>query len=686
LKQKFVEDAVNKSTEQDLLSSEKLKNIIAKYNNEVAPVLNPQTDAIDSFITLLPENYRRHFSLVHRSFSIQKASPMSPRVIMYGPDAKLMMTFNEGDQAVELIEWNTNAKTWDFSELKFDAQKRLVQENHPAKCVMCHAGTPKPVDMNNIEAYRGKLKPIFPQYPFWPGFYGSVNDIVGIDTATSRDTIMRNLQATFSQIKGLTFSETEELFRLRKLLDENPKYMDVVKNELDVHQKYFSKFMDSTKERNRYRHLVTLKDLYTKKGEAVPEYLKSAPYRRTFEKEYGHYLLRPNFYLSSLMTFYQSQFIADQMRKSPVYQQIKYSLLARKYNCGPIQVEGLSINDLDSSFDMLYPNLASQEARDKQYLLAYQFNVVAAAKGGQKELPLHSWNLEANEDIASYHYGNVFSDLNELVLWNLAQSHFSQLKPTHARPAAEERHYSLPNSTFFKNYLEAGGGYVSRMNEKQMNFSQTLNSYYGAKTQFKALPVSSYCDSLFIPAAKEELKKIAPFKQSNQLPHQVLVLDPRLYTLTEIIGPEKAGLNMVRQACESCHSDSSVAASQQIEPRLNVDWFSDTYYQDIHKNYVRIHGTDKTPVELKKVIDEVLSQSTLPVPYENSMPFGRRPMESFALKCELAVINANYSASAPLKGKAFDCNKEVDPNSFGCRCRKLSMAKDKLYKELYREQ
>lgn len=694
LKARFVQEVATKISSQDLMNGEKLNQLIEKYNNELA-ASNP-VDAIDSFISLLPENYRRHFSLVHRSFSIQKGTPTSPRVILYGPDAKLMITFNagqdidgtkmQGGEGIEVIEWNANQKTWDFSELKLDASHRMVKEVNPAKCTMCHAGTPKPVNIKNAEFYKGKLKPIFPQYPFWPGFYGSVNDIVGIDSPTSRDTIMRNLQATFSQIKGLTFSETEELFRLRKLLDENPKYMEVVKNELDVHSKHFAKFMDGSKQRPRYRHLVTLKDIYTKKGEAVPEYLKSAPFRRTFEKEYGHYLLRPNFYLTSLMSFYQSQFIADQMRKSPIYQQIKFSLLARKYNCGPIQVEGLSLTDLDPSFDLLYPNLSSQESRDRQYLAAYQYNVVAAAKGGAPELPLHAWNLEANEDIASYHYGNVFSDLNELVLWNLAGSHFPQIKPAHGRPAAEERHYSLPNSTFFKNYLEAGGGFVSRMNEKQMNFSQTLNSYYGSKSMFKALPVSSYCDSLFIPAARDELKKLAPFKQQNQLPHQVFALDSRLYTLNEIIGNEKPGLNMVRQACESCHSDNTIAASQQIEPRINVDWFSETYSQDIRKNYVRIHGTDKTPVELKKVIDEVLSPTTLPVPFENSMPFGRRPMESFALKCELAVIHNSHNSTSALKGKVFDCNKEVDPNSFGCRCRKLSIAKDKLYKELYREQ
>ena len=694
LKQKYVQEVASKFNSSELMNAYKLREILSQYNNQLAPKLNTTDDNIDAFVGLLPKSYRRHFSMVHRSFSIQKATPMAPRIIMYGTDAKVMMTFNgghdfegkpmAGGDSIEIIEWNAQKKTWDFSEITFDSNKRALHNTNPQKCVMCHAGTPKPVDFKNIGLYKDKLKPIFPQYPFWPGFYGSVNDIVGLESPQSRDTIMRNLPATLSQIKGLTFSETEELFRLRKLLDENPKYLEVVKNELDVHSKNFTKFMDSTKSRKRYRHLVTLKELYTDQQQAVPEYLKTAPYRRTFDKEYGHYLLRPNFYLSSLMTFYHSQFIAKEIEASPVYQQVKNSFLARKLNCGDFQASGMSLSDLDPSFDLLYPNQSTQEARDKQYLLSYQYNIVAAVKKSQAALPLHAWNLEANEDIASYHYGNVFSDLNEVVLWRLATKNFAQIQAGHGRSAAEERHYSLPNSTFLKQYLDDAGGTVSRMGNKQMLFSQSLSPYYGTAAKFKALPVSAYCDTLFIPAARSEMQNLARLKQAQQLPHQVYSLDSRLYDISEILGPNhKAGLNMVRQACESCHSDNTLPKHEQIDPRINVDWFSDSYHHDIKQSYVRMHGANKLPVELKKVIDEVLNESTLPVPFENSMPFARRPMDDFARQCELALVQANYNANESLKGKAFNCNTQQDPNSLGCKCRKLSLTKDRIYKEFY---
>lgn len=681
------EEAAPKMTHQHL------QTLIQKYNSEAVPKIQPDHDPIDIFLSALPKSYRRHFTMVHKSFSIQRASPLSPRVIMYGPDAKVIMTFNagketdgkplDGGNSIEVIEWNASQKTWDFSEMTFDQSNRLRVENNPAKCVMCHAGTPKPVNFKNVGLYQGKLKPIFPQYPFWPGFYGSVNDIVASDAPGSRDQIMRNFKATFDQVSGLTFSDTEELFRLRRLLDTNPKYADLIKHEQEVHIKNFSQLMSSLPQRNRYRHLVTLASLYTDKNLSVPQNLKTAPYRRNFEKEYGHYLLRPNFYLSSLLSFYQAQFIAEQIKKSPVFAKIKYSLLARKYNCGNLQEGGLSIAELDPSFDLLYPNLSSQDNRDKQYLLAYQYNLEAAGKGGKPNLPLFSWNLEGNEDIASYHYGNVFSDLNELVLWNLVTSVFPQLTPSQARGAAEDRHYAMPASGYFKKYLDEAGGYVSRMNSTQMTFAMGANSYNGSAMKLKAQPVSKQCDSLIVPAARQEMRDLAIAKHQNQLPSHEYALDPRLYRIEDIIGPERAGTNMVRQACEACHSDQSIPVSQQIKPRINVDWYSDTYFRDLHQNYTRIHSSDKTPVPLKTVINEVLSSMTLPIPYENSMPFGRKPMESFSLRCELMIIENNFRANAVLRGRVFECDRSVDVNSEACRCQKLSLAKDRLYKDLY---
>lgn len=697
---KYVAEVANKTKPSDLLTSEQLEGFIQKFNSDISPRLNSNEDAMDQFLNLLPKNYRMHFSMIHRSFSIQSATPLSPRVILYGPDAKVMMSFNagidetgkkmNGGDSIEIIQWNSKKTTWDFSEIVFDENKKITHEKNPAKCIMCHAGTPKPVDFKNTASYMDKLKPIFPQYPFWPGFYGSVNDIVGLNKPDSKDTIMLKLADTFAQIKGLTFSHTEELFRLRKLLDENPKYMDIVKNELDVHLKNFEPLMKSLPERSRYRNLVTLKELYTQKGEPVPQHLQAAPFRRTFDKEYGHYLLRPNFYLSSLMAYYQSEYISDQIQKIPFFNQIKYSFLARKYNCGPLSVTGLDIKDLDPSFDLIYPNLSSQESRDRQYLLAYQYNVVAAQKGGKPSLPLHAWNLEGNEDIASYHYGNVFSDLNEVVLWNLARSAFPQITPAMGRPAAEDRHYDLPNSSFMKDFLENAGGLISRMSTKQYEFATTSQNYYGSTTQFKALPVSVHCEKILVPAALAEMKNLVSLKNQKSLPADLYPLDQRLYQLEDILPKQTAGLNMVRQACEACHTSQSLSSSHHIQPFINVDWMSESYSQSLHSKMKSWYHTQKEVADQKTWMESALSEKTLPVPFENKMPYGRREMSSFSLACETMIIQKNYAHNRTLKfSEVFNCPKDnptVDQNSIDCRCKKLILRKDKLYNELYRNQ
>ncbi len=698
IKLKFAQYVQIQDAGKKVLNHQNLESFVSLYNQGVAKANLQEYDAMDYFISILPESYRRHFTLVHRSYSIQESSPLSPRVIMYGNDAQVMMTFNagkdvnhksmQGGDSIEVIAWNPEKKTWDFSELKFGENKQITHRKNPTSCVMCHAGTPKPVDISQAAKYQNFLKPIFPQYPFWPGFYGSVNDIVGIDDADSKDTIMRNFKATMDQIKGLTFAGTEELFQLNQALSKNPRYQAVVQNEFDVHQKYFKTFMDSMKSRNRYRHLVTLKDMYFSEGKSVPEVLKSAPYRRTFDKDYGHYILRPNFYLSSLLTFYQSQVIAEQIKKTSFYDQIKYSFLARKYNCAVPKNSEISMSDLDPSFDLIYPNVSSQESRDKQFLLAYQFNVV---KNPEKALPLQSWNLELNENIASYHYGNVFADMNEIVLWQLVTEAFPDVKLTSGRSAAEERHFKMSNSDYFEKKLFAGKGFVARMTSAQQAFATSQQPYYGMSSVFKvqAQPVASICDSVLVPAAKVEMAALAKAKKSKQLPHDIFTLDKRFYENEILADQPKLGLNLVRQACESCHND-------QIKPVLNVNWFSDSYHRDLHaQKYFKYKSgipessasNPTSDTELKAAFEYVMSKDRMPVPFDSGMPFGRRLFDDLSQQCELLIINNRYKQPQKMSfGEIFNCSKndpKLDPKSLGCRCKKLNALKEELYKAFY---
>lgn len=428
--------------------------------------------------------------------------------------------------------------------------------------------------------------------------------------------------------------------------------------------------------------------MYLSEGKSVPDVLKSAPYRRTFDKDYGHYLLRPNFYLSSLMTFYQAQFVAEQIKKTPFYNQIKFSMLARKYNCTVPKNPEISIGDLDASFDLLYPNVSTQESRNKQFLLAYQYNIV---KNPEKALPLHSWNLELNENIASYHYGNVFADMNEVVLWLLTVDAFPNIKLTDGRSAAEERHFKMTDSDYFEQKLFAAKGFVAGMTTEQLKFATNVQSYYGMGTNFKtqAQPVSKLCASTLVPAAKEELSKLIGLKNSKQLPHDIYVLDKRLHEDEILADQPKMGLNLVRQACEGCHND-------QIKPVLNVNWFSDSYNQDLHtQKYFKFksgipENSSPNPApdtEFKTALEYVLSSDRLPVPFDSGMPFGRRQYDSLSQQCEMLIINNRYANSNKMSfGEIFNCSKadpKMDPKSLGCRCKKLNALKEELYKAYY---
>lgn len=113
---------------------------------------------------------------------------MSPRVILFGAAANVIMTFNAGinraghkmagGKSIDILEQIDEEKKQQLAEIKFNENKKNI---NPAKCMMCHSDTPKEVKDSETKYYKNFTKPIFAQYPFWLGMYGCINDIVGID-------------------------------------------------------------------------------------------------------------------------------------------------------------------------------------------------------------------------------------------------------------------------------------------------------------------------------------------------------------------------------------------------------------------------------------------------------------------------------------------------------------------------
>lgn len=118
----------------------------------------------DDLVRLLPVPLRTYYTLVFQSRSLQGASYANPRVILFGNDATLVVTFNgdateRGYDAIETMDFDAVTSTFRFREIQFNgaAAPPTVSEVNPPLCTACH-GTP--------------ARPIWDTPPSWPGAYG----------------------------------------------------------------------------------------------------------------------------------------------------------------------------------------------------------------------------------------------------------------------------------------------------------------------------------------------------------------------------------------------------------------------------------------------------------------------------------------------------------------------------------
>jgi hypothetical protein len=223
-----------------------------------------EIDSIDNLLPLLPETMRSNYSLMYESKSIQPASFASPRVIMFGKEAKLVLAYN-GDPnlskfsgaknpfyGLEAIQWRDDSKRFDFYRINFPppgSQDRnvLFSERNPASCLGCHQSDPRP----NWE-----------HYPIWPGAYGSESD-------------------------NMSFA------------DEDPDRKEL---------KEFKKFLESSHESPRYKHLSNLDTRFDVSNNNIPS--------------------RPNTILGAHLTQLNNQRIVRLMQQLPEYTYLKFAIAA----------------------------------------------------------------------------------------------------------------------------------------------------------------------------------------------------------------------------------------------------------------------------------------------------------------------------------------------------------------------
>lgn len=128
---------------------------------------------IEQLLEQLPVEYKDSYTLVYQSASLHGASLQQPRAVLYGKDAKLIITFN-GDPAqrryqhLEILQYRPALNEFEFRGIEFRNGEVAFSEKNPALCLKCHGPSPRPLwgsyDYNNQQAIH------------WPGLYGSKHD------------------------------------------------------------------------------------------------------------------------------------------------------------------------------------------------------------------------------------------------------------------------------------------------------------------------------------------------------------------------------------------------------------------------------------------------------------------------------------------------------------------------------
>ena len=119
---------------------------------------------VADFLSALPPYMGESFTLMEETRSRHRASLEYPRLIMYGPDARLLLGVSSHPldplrEVVEVAELDETTGLWRFSQ--FDFRNAFVHDTNTETCTGCH-GSP--------------LRPIWGEYPNWPGAFAGQDE------------------------------------------------------------------------------------------------------------------------------------------------------------------------------------------------------------------------------------------------------------------------------------------------------------------------------------------------------------------------------------------------------------------------------------------------------------------------------------------------------------------------------
>lgn len=212
--------------------SKTLKPLIDKWLKK-----NPKTMA--EILPDLPVAHRSNFTFARTSPSLQKASDLFPRAILFGNTAETIFSFTGspklgGYSSFEIADFDENNKQVNFYEIRFKNEPEVgsdddyvtlgkdeifeertniqISRSNPAKCMHCHATYYRSPDQEiKFATY------IWSDYRHWPNFYGEHDDTFtygemdGWDKVQFesfrkfKDALKKNSENAYARYKSLKF-------------------------------------------------------------------------------------------------------------------------------------------------------------------------------------------------------------------------------------------------------------------------------------------------------------------------------------------------------------------------------------------------------------------------------------------------------------------------------------------------
>jgi mono/diheme cytochrome c family protein len=162
-----------------------------RYDNLVELIKSKKLNSVDQVVPHLPGALLRNFTLMKESESLQKSTPDNPRAILFGDDAKMIITFggdpnNAASKNLEIMQFNDGTKKFELHEISFENSlpKYSSAQEIKNRCTACHGQD---------------VRPIWTTYPKWLGAYGSVDDIVGSEELKEERAKWNHFRANLAQ-------------------------------------------------------------------------------------------------------------------------------------------------------------------------------------------------------------------------------------------------------------------------------------------------------------------------------------------------------------------------------------------------------------------------------------------------------------------------------------------------------